>query len=98
MCSVDFTAEDGTLNHTTTLRKKCAFRIPEPEFKNMKYIVEFEMRSDAHDAVSELVRKALVSAFGSVDKFSIRPCNEYVGHIQKDQHISWHEVDPNRDA
>ena len=64
----------------------------------MRYTVEFEMRSDLDDTVSESVRKALVSTFGTVDKFSIVPCREYIGYIQKNQHIIWHEVGPNRRA
>ncbi len=64
----------------------------------MRYTVQFEMRSDLHETGSESVRKALVSTFGSADKFSIVPCGEYVGYIQKNQHIIWHEVGPNREA
>ncbi len=43
------------------------------EIGNMRYTVEFEMRSDLQDRVSESVRKALVSTFGSVDKFRPPP-------------------------
>ena len=60
----------------------------------MRYTVEFEMQSDFHATISESVRKALVSTFGSVEKFSIVPCREYIGYVQKNQNIIWHEVGP----
>jgi len=49
----------------------------------MRYSVEFEMRSDLHHTVSESVRKILVSTFGSIDKFTIVPCREYIGYIRR---------------
>ena len=64
----------------------------------MRYTVEFEMRSEVHETVSECVRKALVSTFGSVDKFSIVPCREYIGYIQGNEPIIWREVGPNREV
>jgi hypothetical protein len=61
----------------------------------VKYTVEFEMRSDLVD-ISESVRKALTTTFGNIDKLRIVPCREYLGYIQNDQQIFWHEIGPNR--
>lgn len=61
----------------------------------MRYAVEFEMQSDLPESVSEAIHKALVSAFGSIEKFKIVPERSYVGYIQQNQPIFWKEV-PNR--
>ena len=58
----------------------------------MKYNVEFEMHSDLSDSISEVVSKALQSAFGSIDKLRVVPVTTYVGRVQQDQTIIWNEV------
>jgi len=58
----------------------------------MRYSVEFEVQSDHGETVSETIHKALVSAFGSIDEFKVVPSREYVGYIQENQPIRWHEV------
>jgi hypothetical protein len=60
----------------------------------MIYAVELEMQSDPNDTVSESVRNAPVSAFGSIDNFNIVPGRAYVGYIQRDHTFFWHEVCP----
>ena len=60
----------------------------------MRYAVEFEMQSDLRETVSEAVYRALVSAFGNIDKFKIVPVRAYVGHIHGNQPIVWKEVRP----
>ena len=61
----------------------------------MKYSVEFEMESDGGDAVSETVQKALMSAFGSIDKLRIVPVPSYTWYIQVNNPIISNEVRPN---
>jgi hypothetical protein len=59
----------------------------------MRYAVAFEMQSDLGDTVSETVYKALVSVLGRIDDFKIEHSGStYIGYIQGNRPIIWHEV------
>jgi len=59
----------------------------------MRYTVEFEMHSDLGDSISEVLRQAIQSAFGNIDKLRIVPVRTYIiGSVQQDQSIIWREV------
>jgi hypothetical protein len=59
----------------------------------MRYTVEFDLRPDVGNPVSETVYKALVSAFGSVENFRVTSGGAtFIGNIRGDQPIIWYEV------
>ncbi len=63
----------------------------------MKFAVEFETQSDPGAAADETVHRALVSAFGRIDKFRIVQIGSaYIGYIQENRPITWREVRPER--
>lgn len=64
----------------------------------MRYFVEFEVQSDlGAAALSGSVYKAIVSAFGRIDRFRIAQSGgTYVGYLQRNGTLIWSEVHPER--
>jgi hypothetical protein len=60
----------------------------------MRYVVQFDMRSELGANASEAVYRALVSSFGRIDNFKIVADRVYVGYIQENGSIAWREVGP----
>lgn len=64
--------------------------------ETLRYTVDFEMHSDLGHSVSEVLHKALQSAFGSIDKLRVVQVRTYIGYIQQDKPIIWREVSHNQ--
>ena len=62
----------------------------------MTYSVEFEIQSNADEAVNDFVYKSLVSAFGNIDKLRVIRVRTYVATLERNTPFVWKEVSQNR--
>jgi hypothetical protein len=58
----------------------------------MKYAAEFETHSENIDHVSEVLRRALLAAFGSVENFNLTSVRTYVAALRPGQPFEWKET------
>jgi hypothetical protein len=58
----------------------------------MKYTAEFELRSENTNQVSEVIRHALLAAFGSADNFNLTSGRTYVAVLRPGQPFEWKEA------
>jgi hypothetical protein len=58
----------------------------------VRYIVEDDVRSGNVDQVSEVVSRALVSAFGGIDNLRVVSTSTYVAILRVGQPLIWKEV------
>jgi hypothetical protein len=60
----------------------------------MRYVVEFDMRSELSANASEAIYRTLVSRLGRIDNFKVVADRAYVGYIQENGSIVCREVSP----
>jgi hypothetical protein len=58
----------------------------------MKYLVEFELQADFDTNTKDAISKALVTAFGSVDRVRVTPQAIYIGVVKENQPVVWKEA------
>ena len=58
----------------------------------MKYIAEFDLRSQNTNQISEVIRQALLAAFDSVGNINLKSGRTYIGELRPGKPIEWKEI------